>query len=318
MKEIGGYFGLELPVATGAYHQLTALNTGRNALEYILRAAGCTMVYLPAYTCDAVLEPIRKLGLRYEFYSITRDLDPVPGLVTEPGACVIYNNYFGIKDDTVLRLSREVPGLIVDNSQAFFSAPLPVVDTFYSCRKFFGVADGAYVQSRHAAGGALPVDHSYDRYTHLLKRTDINAQAGYTDYGNAEDALSGCEIMAMSALTEQVLATIDYEYCRQKRQANFMLLHSQLGNLNELSIAMPPTAGPMVYPLLLANTGLRQKLIDNKIFVASYWQDVLERAAPGSFEHYITGNLLPLPIDHRYNDTDMMRIAELILKETGR
>ena len=51
MKEIGGYFELELHKG-GHYHpDALHLNTGRNCFEYILRAKGYKKVYIPYYTC---------------------------------------------------------------------------------------------------------------------------------------------------------------------------------------------------------------------------------------------------------------------------
>ena len=59
--------------------------------------------------------------------------------------------------------------------------------------------------------------------------------------------------------------------------------------------------------------GLREFLIDNKIFVAKYWPNV-EKYIEGNnnWEYYFVNNLLPLPIDQRYNLTDMKRIVDLI------
>ena len=67
MKEIGGYFELELHKG-GHYHpDALYLNTGRNCFEYILRAKGYKKVYIPYYTCEVMLEPLRKCGVKWEF-----------------------------------------------------------------------------------------------------------------------------------------------------------------------------------------------------------------------------------------------------------
>ena len=74
-KSIGGYFELELPQGTEYHSQAIALNTGRNALEYILRARGYKRVYLPYYSCEVLLEPFKKLGVDYTFYHINANLE---------------------------------------------------------------------------------------------------------------------------------------------------------------------------------------------------------------------------------------------------
>ena len=77
MKVIGGYFELELPKGKEYHQDAIRLNTGRNAFEYILRTKGYQKVYLPYYTCDAMLEPINKLALNYEFYQIDETFRPI-------------------------------------------------------------------------------------------------------------------------------------------------------------------------------------------------------------------------------------------------
>ena len=53
------------------------LNTGRNCFEYILRAKGYKKVYIPYYTCEVMLEPLRKCGVTWEFYHIKEDFEPL-------------------------------------------------------------------------------------------------------------------------------------------------------------------------------------------------------------------------------------------------
>ena len=70
---------------------------------------------------------------------------------------------------------------------------------------------------------------------------------------------------------------------------------------------------PMVYPLYLENGDeVRTKLIQNQIFVARYWPNVLNDAKPTDLEFSLTMNILPLPIDQRYGTEDMNRIIEII------
>lgn len=76
MKSIGGYFGLELSQKEEYHKDATRLNTGRNALEYVLKARQYDKVYIPYYTCEVVLEPINKLNIEYEFYSINERFEP--------------------------------------------------------------------------------------------------------------------------------------------------------------------------------------------------------------------------------------------------
>lgn len=74
MGSIGGYFELELNDFGSLYHDnLVPLNTGRNALEFILIQQGYEKVYLPYYTCDVTLQPLKRQKIDYEFYFFDED-----------------------------------------------------------------------------------------------------------------------------------------------------------------------------------------------------------------------------------------------------
>jgi len=120
----------------------------------------------------------------------------------------------------------------------------------------------------------------------------------------------------MSLLTKKLLRNIDFENIRRKRNVNFELLHRTLKNENEFTpiIEKEIINGPMVYPFLKkGNNRLRDVLIKNKVFVARYWPNVLEWIkSKNVFEKHLYDNLLPLPIDQRYEDTHISRILDII------
>jgi hypothetical protein len=70
---------------------------------------------------------------------------------------------------------------------------------------------------------------------------------------------------------------------------------------------------PMVYPYYTDNENLRKRLIDNRIFVAQYWPNVLSWCSPSDTEYNLTKRILPLPIDQRYGEEDMECIVKFIL-----
>lgn len=50
----------------------------------------------------------------------------------------------------------------------------------------------------------------------------------------------------------------------------------------------------------------------NKIFVASYWPNVLDWAKADSFEHNLTKNMIAVPVDQRYNSYLLEKIIKQI------
>src|SRR5690606_18146574 len=108
--------------------------------------------------------------------------------------------------------------------------------------------------------------------------------------------LKGQPIKKMSALTQALIESVDFAAVGRKRLQNFNFLDKALRPHNGLEINLAGGSVPMVYPLLLA-AEKRKTLIDHKIFVATYWPNVLQWCQSGQFEYYLSQHLLPLPID---------------------
>lgn len=309
MREIGGFFELELGNGGTEYHRdLLALNSARNAFEYILRVRKYKKVFIPDYCCAALLEPLKKLGIPYEHYAIDYNLEFEDMHVGQDEA-ILCINYFGIKEAYIKKLTTKYQNIIVDNVQAFFSSPLPGVDTFYSCRKFFGVPDGAYLAIDQRLNVEFDHDNSSQRYQHLVGRIDQSAQENYNLYVAAEHSIANEEIKYMSHSTKRMLSNIDYEYVQQRRTDNYSFLHNKLGKANRLTL---PGAGAYMFYPLLASKELKQMLIKNKVYVATYWPNVLEHSDKGSTAYDLAENLISLPIDQRYDREDMIRIVQII------
>jgi hypothetical protein len=313
MNSIGGYFELELRKGKEFHSDAIALNTGRNALELILKVKKYKKIYIPYYTCDVILEPFKKTGVQYEFYAIDKNFEPIFDytiLKQEEG--FLYTNYFGLKDLFITKLALKCYNLIIDNSQAFFSKPIKNIPTFYSCRKFFGVPDGAYLYLDGAKVMNIPIDYSEKRFVHLLKRIDKSAEAGFNDFKKNDKHFVGQPIRQMSKLTKALLCSIDYEYVRKKREENFLFLHQNLSKSNRLMININKRSVPLVYPFLSSKPSLKQKLIQNKIYIATYWPNVFEWTKKDSLEYGYAQHILSLPIDQRYDKNDLLTIIKKI------
>lgn len=310
---IGGYFGLELRQGEHYHKEAIKLNTARNCLEYILRAKKYKKIYIPYYICEVILEPIIKLGVEYEFYSIDQNLNTKQEFLLKNKEVFLYTNYFGLKQNEVNRLVGVYrKQLIIDNSQAFYSRPIEGIDTFYSPRKFFGVADGGYLYTDRKLDIEFEQDCSRERMSHLLTRLDTSVELGYCDFRKNDDSLINQSIKIMSKLTNSILASINYEYIKIKRIENYKYLNSILGNQNKINLPLHENDVPMVYPFLNNDENLNNKLISNKIYVATYWPNVLSRCTKSTFEFKFSNNGSFLPIDQRYAKSEMDYIVKII------
>lgn len=314
---IGGYFELELPDYGGFPHDDgVLLNSGRNALEYVFFALGdVNHVFIPYYTCDVVLEPIQKLHIVYSFYSIDNNLELKELPTLQKGEYLLYTNYFGIKDEYVRKLAERYGSrLIVDNAQAWFAEPIEGISTIYSPRKFVGLPDGGVAYcSRHIDEDSFEQDVSFARCSHLLKRIDLGPSDGYADFRENSKQLVGQPIKQLSELTKKLLCSVNFKEVRYKRKENFRFLHKNLLTSNLFNIpAEDSFACPMIYPYLTDDIFLRQKLIENKIFVATYWPNVQEWATEDLLERSFMDKLLPIPCDQRYGTDEMKTIISII------
>lgn len=312
--EIGGYFGLE-PGRHGNNPHAVArgLNSARNCLLYVLLARRSARLYLPAYLCDSMLEPLRQAAVEHEFYNVDAglEIDAPPRLGRDE--YLLYVNYFGVKGEYSRRLAaRYGPALIVDNSQALYAPPADCAATLYSPRKFCGVSDGGYLYSDASLGAALERDVSYDSVRHLAGRVDFGATPFYADFRASDRRLRGRPLRRMSALTEALLNGIDHAHARQARQRNFLQLHAVLGPVNRLCIDAAGIDGPMVYPFVADDPSLRQRLIARKVYVATYWQEVSQREQASALEKALVEQLVALPIDQRYGPEEMQFVLDLI------
>ncbi|MFT8872849.1 MAG: hypothetical protein ABF868_11235 [Sporolactobacillus sp.] len=310
---IGGPLPLELHTGE-AYHTGTLqLNSARYALEYVLRIKPCSKIYIPAYICDSVLQPIRRLGINYAFYRIDEHFRPLLNFKSEADAALLVVNYFGLHDVCIRNIRAHSFRVIVDNTQAFFAHPQPETDTIYSPRKFFGVPDGGYLYTDSDKRISLERECSSYRCDALLTAIDSGKAAAVSLFSENEADLDRCGMRAMSLLTQALLRGIDYERVRAQRNANFKQLDAALSSFNELRWQTDSLRGPLCYPLLIKEGHrLKTDLLARQIYTDDFWDDVLTRVSPGSFEARLAEDLVALPVDQHCEEADIERVIQAV------
>lgn len=312
-KAIGGYFELELRRGEHYHKDALRLNTARNCFEYILLARKYKKVYIPYFTCEVMLQPLLRHQVNYEFYHIGMNLEPREIVDLKPGEAFLYTNYFGLKQSCVERLAEIYHSqLIVDNAQAFFAPRIEGIDTFYSPRKFFGVPDGGYLYTDCRLDYDFPYDISFDRMKHLLWRIEEGAEKGYLFFKKSESLLDNQSILRMSATTNRILQSVDYNWVSDRRRMNFKYLLQYLGDSYGVLVDLQDNFIPMAYPYYTGDSTMRKRLIENKIFVATYWPNLLQWCRNGDLEIDLCNNIIPIPIDQRYGRDDMEKIIKTI------
>lgn len=308
MREIGGYFGLEQLVDNEYYKHLLGLNTGRNALLYLVRAKGIKKIFIPFYLCDSVSNMLQQHCCDFEYYQIDEKFNPIFNTKFGQDAYLYIVNYYGQLDNKeIASYQKRYERIIVDNTHAFFQEPIKGVDTIYSCRKFFGVPDGAYLSTDCVLDQDIEVDVSKNRMIHLLGRFEGSASEYYRDFKDSDASFKVEPLKSMSRLTKNILGAIDYEKVIKSRNRNFEYLHDSLGSTNVLDIKIP--YGPFAYPYYVENgIEIRKRLAEVKIYIPTLWPNVL--GDKNSIESAYTANILPLPCDQRYGVEDMRYIVK--------
>ena len=309
-KEIGGYFGLETFSGQEYYPSLIKLNSARNALLYVLKARNIGKLYIPRYLCDTVSALCDRYGYQYEYYAVGSDFMPIFDIPLAEDAWLYVVNYYGrLSNETICALQQKHKRLIVDNVQAFFQQPVPGIDTLYSCRKFFGVPDGAYLSTDAMLDETIPVDTSRDRMKHILGRFEETGSAFYSDFQENDEQFYTLELRSMSALTQNILKAVDYEVVRQRRNENYQTLAQALDSCNLLPSC--PVDGPYCYPFYCKNgVQVRKQLASQKIYIPTLWPNVPQIG--NALECDYAQNILPLPCDQRYDHADAQRMIDAL------
>lgn len=309
-KEIGGYFGLEQFHNQEYYPDLVAVNTARNALVYLIKAKNIQKIYLPYFLCDSVAKVCERESCNYEYYSISKDFLPIFDKELKENEFLYIVNFFGqLSQQYVQILNQRFQNIILDNVQAFFQKPLKGIETIYSCRKFFGVPDGAYLATMSLLEEKLEVDISKGRMEHLLGRFECGASEYYEKFKANDNSFVDLPLRYMSKLTHNILGAIDYKKVQKRRNENYTVLASFLDEKNGLSLTEPQ--GPYCYPFYCENgMEIKKSLARKGMFIPTLWPNVL--GLEGTLEKKYAENILPLPCDQRYSELDMKYLLERI------
>lgn len=288
-----------------------SLNSEYTALYVALSVIKPERLYIPFYISGAAIRVIEECGIQPIYYHISSDLTPID--INDADGTVLIVNHNAKCEKYIQDFLTRHDSVIIDNTYSFFSPPILRTGayTIYSLRRFFPVADGAYLVSDRLPDITLPRDVSYKRARNLLKSLELGEGDAYKENMAAEQELTR-ERMMMSRLTERMAAAVDYPEAMAARRRNFEVLHGALGRINLHSLDCDGDAVRKFYPLLV-NEDIRASLIQSKIYIPLMYRRLTEKRFEGSMEKRLSDRMLYLPIDGWYSVSDMEYIAEIIL-----
>jgi hypothetical protein len=324
-KYIGGFLELELFKQPGpGYHAgALALQNARACISHIISRTQVQLVWLPYYTCNALIEPFEQAGVAYRFYALNEQLE-LSGMpeVLPVGEYVVYINYFGLKNEYVRQLAEQYQSqLLIDNTQDFFARGYAHGWSFNSARKSFGVPDGGFLYGPAPELGTADAYAVYTDYHagYLIDRLRGAQAQAYDGFVAYEHSL-GSQPFRISDFSAALLSQVDYAAVIARRRENFQYYHAQLQDLNTLAVPLnleelPADTVPFCYPLVAAPGASinRRAFFEQNLFIPTLWPDVLTRQ-PASFawERTFTQALLPLPVDHRYGRPELDKVIAAV------
>ena len=310
MKEIGGYIELDTYHHPMLHEDAIQLNCGRNCLAYLFKSRGIKRIKVPFFICDSIINICDREGVEKKYYHIGLDFKPVSDLQLENDEWLYLVNYYGqLSNDVIKGYIDRYDRVIVDQANGYFEDPLPHIDTLYTCRKWFGVSDGALLYTDTVLNDELPQDESYNRMRFLLGRYERNADEFYNEYTANNAFFRNEPVKKMSKLTYNLLHGIDYGEVKKRRKENFEYLHERLHRINHLSLQ----TAMFMYPLMIKNgSEIRKRLQTEKIYIPILWPTVFNICTQDDVEYKMSENILPLPIDQRYDISDMEYLTEKI------
>ena len=193
-REIGGYLELERYQGEPYHPGAVALNSARNCLAYLAELRGIERIALPDLMCDAVSGTCEREGIAVRTFEVGEGFALPSELAVSEGEWLYVADYYGRLSCSEVERARSASGgrLVVDEVQGFFREPWAGVDTIYTCRKFFGVPDGAYLITRDGSrlGRELPKGSSRARMAHVVGRMEDGSAEWYGAYRASEESIA--------------------------------------------------------------------------------------------------------------------------------
>ena len=318
--EVGSFIELQFPKGKEYYSgskDVARLNSGRTAIWHSLRVLGCETVWIPYYQCDTVRDFLRRKNVKIKYYHIDSAFNPID-LAQQPNEAVLLVNYYGIMSwQRLNHLAEQYHDVIIDNSQAFFANPLDNCMNVYSARKFIGVPDGSYVIGKNADKYLEEYEQGYssDTSLFLLQRIEHGCEGKtYASRMVNEKRIDNEGIMNMSLLTRTILDGTDYESIKNKRRENYEIASELFDDVNQFEHRRYYDKGcvPAVYPLVIEDDSLLERLLLGKHFQGHWWSYLLDEMQESDFEYWLSRYMIPITIDQRYGRNELEYIRGII------
>lgn len=304
------------------------LETGRQALAIAasaLRQSGYSTIFLPSFLCESMIEPFKN-DWNIQGYPITNlfraDLNALDRALQHAPArsAVLFAEYFGNwpegpRKKFVDNLQQQGIAVIEDETHRIFApGGIDATYRFASLRKILPVGDGSYLQSTHDRFERLdgiPLSNSARWLAMDRKAAELTQAQGFAhqeQFRRENELLERPgRLRRATPRTLSAVGNFDYPSLTAIRLENSSALRRAIAERTNIRPALP-LQGTVESHLVLNATRpqeLQAHLARRQIFCPIHWP------RPPGWEHRPwRDDILSIPVDHRYDVRDMMRIAD--------
>lgn len=313
-------------------------NTGRSAIEAILKALEIEKIWLPSFICNSVIDAVKRSGCEICYYPVNTHLEVDINFFAQNGidsGDVFYvMEYFGLTiSEEVLSFIEDIhhKGVIVfeDITMSLLSSnPESFAFGDYvlgSIRKWIPIPDGAFLASKHNLPEMPKENAAYD-YTlyyfvaqimkwHYLKNPDVYDKNVFLEFSNKgiQSLFSDYRIRRMSDIALSLMQNEEnWEKHVTRRRSNYEKLYELLKQIPQIRLLNKCEEGmiPMGMFILTENRdGLLNHLIESDIYCNVHWrQNEATELFDGSA--YLARHCITIPCDYRYDNEAMLFIYE--------
>lgn len=350
-KEVGSIFPLSDSVIKMAESE-QALYTDdriyyslcREALGDIAHALGETSktVLIPAYTCQTVITPFEEAGWHCEYYSVCRDLridtnNLLGAVKMHHPSLVVAHPYFGMDlNDEEMRILTGIKeqgiAVVLDLTQCLFSIRQYSFASFVvaSYRKWMPIPDGGYLKDMTGKVNICQPEAENGKFT------DRELAAMYLRdqyFGNGEQRTKSISIRLsksadhladsnisphkMSQVAYNLMQNEDIKLNQQRRYENYTYLYKNVRESDKVAKVCKNldvvTTAPLYFTIFVQDRPSLQRLLaKDAIYAPVIWPVEDERVLINEEVKYIYDHILAIPIDQRYDESDMQRVVEIV------
>ncbi|CAN5174517.1 hypothetical protein BH11PSE2_BH11PSE2_11680 [soil metagenome] len=300
---------------TGA-SQISAYACARSALAALLRQRQPKRVWLPAYCCTALFEAA--IGFEVLWYGVDAGLRPDTQQLManlSAGDAVVGIDHFGRAPSSAFRhlaATRRDVLWIEDRAQAMKPDAVWGDVQLFSPRKLVGVADGGLLVSKTALPQPGAFTGRYPDGAQRARAADPHGLAPQTWFPafQAQEAAFAVDDEAINPATITLLRQSQAGPLIQARTRNAAVLAAHLIHF-ALWNDWPGDFAALAFPVLIEDRdGVAAAMAKTGIFCARHWPDLPSKPDAFPEAHWLSRHMLSLPCDHRYDEADMVRVAE--------